>query len=262
MPNKKNGFLQIPRKQLFEFTDQVWFPALFRDLITDGLNFASHLFRYYTPILPRLEALTDQTATIIDLCSGGGGPWSQLIPLSEKKLRVILTDKYPNMAHFEHLRTQFPESIEYRSESIDARQIPPDLEGMVTIFTSFHHFKPEEASQILANMVNQRRVIGIFEITERSLFQICAAPFLIVFGILATTPFIKPPKLSRFLWTYLIPVIPITNVWDGIVSSLRSYTVDELQAMVAPFPEYRWEIGKIESPPFPITYLIGQPNES
>ena len=86
---------------------------------------------------------------------------------------------------------------------------------------------------------------------------------LVPLMVLLTTPFIRPFRWSRLLWTYLIPVVPFVSLFDGLVSNLRTYNVRELlqltEAMDA--KSFQWEIGEVKSPagPIPITYLIGVP---
>ena len=41
------------------------------------------------------------------------------------------------------------------------------------------------------------------------------------------TPFIRPFRWSRLFWTYVIPLVPLTCWWDGVVSQLRAYTPAE-----------------------------------
>ncbi|HWN66477.1 MAG TPA: hypothetical protein VNM90_02495, partial [Haliangium sp.] len=82
--------------------------------------------------------------------------------------------------------------------------------------------------------------------------------------VLATTPFIRPFHWSRLLWTYAVPVVPLACLWDGMVSVLRIYSPEELQALLADVPgsdEYVWDIGqlRVARAPAQITYLIGRP---
>ncbi len=49
-------------------------------------------------------------------------------------------------------------------------------------------------------------------------------------GALLVTPFIRPFRWSRLVFTYVIPVLPLLIVFDGIVSCLRVYSPDELRA--------------------------------
>ena len=79
------------------------------------------------------------------------------------------------------------------------------------------------------------------------------------------TPSIRPFRWSRLLYTYVLPIIPLVLLFDGLVSCLRTYQPRELRELieVVAAPEYRWETGE-QSGTFgglPITYLIGYPRE-
>ena len=54
-------------------------------------------------------------------------------------------------------------------------------------------------------------------------------------------------------------------LFDGLVSCLRTYSVEELRDLAARLDanDYDWDIGTVKSMagPIPITYLIGMPNE-
>jgi hypothetical protein len=61
-------------------------------------------------------------------------------------------------------------------------------------------------------------------------------------------------------------VIPAVVTIDGIVSCLRTYSVNELKKMAAAAteqaPGYVWLAGQEQGRPFSITYLIGYPAEN
>jgi len=225
----------------------------------------------YTPIIPHLLSILERTKSkkIVDMCSGAGGPWLGIKKTLEQKLNspvsLCLTDKYPNLTLFQHTKTKKQQKIDYYKNSVDATQLPSELKGMRTLFSSFHHFHPEEASSILKDAVKHKQGIGIFEITQRNLFSIlmvCLMPL----AVLVVTPFLRPFSWSRLVLTYLIPVIPFLVFFDGFVSCLRSYTLDELRKMTKEFSEegYQWEIGEKRGKflPIPVTYLIGYPIDS
>jgi hypothetical protein len=74
--------MRIPRLHLGELADQPWFPATIRDPVTDYLHFIETKFALHQPT-PSLvaEALQRSDCTrIVDLCSGGGGSISSLLP--------------------------------------------------------------------------------------------------------------------------------------------------------------------------------------
>jgi hypothetical protein len=77
---------------------------------------------------------------------------------------------------------------------------------------------------------------------------------------LFTTPFIRPFKIGRIIFTYIIPIVPLVVMWDGVVSSLRTYSVEELKAIVASLNNsetYDWDIDKVKSGVGVVIYLLG-----
>jgi hypothetical protein len=60
----------------------------------------------------------------------------------------------------------------------------------------------------------------------------------------------------------VIPVVPLLAWWDATVSSLRSYTVEELSEMAGDLGAgYVWDVGivRVPLPAVSMTYLIGTP---
>jgi hypothetical protein len=142
---------------------------------------------------------------------------------------------------------------------VDARDVPPELKGLRTQFLSLHHFRPNDAKQIIQNAINSNSPIAIFEGQERSLTSILAMIFSPL-TVLFTTPFIKPFKFGRIVFTYLIPIVPLFVLWDGVVSSLRTYSIAEMNELVKNLngtETYDWEIKKVKSGPSIILYLLG-----
>jgi hypothetical protein len=174
-------------------------------------------------------------------------------------LEVTLTDKYPNVEAFGSV-ADFADNVTYLGTSIDATEVPASLKGFRTLFTSFHHFRPAAARAILKNAVDNNEGVGIFEYTERN-WLIWGLPTLsIPLFVWLCTPFIRPFRWPRLLWTYLIPVLPIIALWDGFVSNLRTYSVKELNDLVDRLADdrYQWQIGRARSIGVSrVTYAIG-----
>jgi SAM-dependent methyltransferase len=253
----------MARIHLFEFEDQKWFPDFLRNYMTDFLQFLSNKTGMYKPLVPLIEETLKKssTNTIVDLGSGGGGG---LIALNEMlreripSLKIVLTDFYPNIEAFERTK-DLANNFEYESESVDARDVPVDLLGLRTQFLSFHHFKPVDARLILKNALDVKSSIAIFEAQERSIPSVLAMVFSPI-SVLLTTPFIRPFKLGRIIFTYFIPLVPLFVLWDGVVSSFRTYSVAEMQNLIKEVDEanlFEWKVGKIKSGPSKLLYLIG-----
>lgn len=274
------------RIQFIELHEQSWYPSPLRDGLTDALQFGFDLLNMYAPITPLLESVIGATLgrpdsapsehgrSIVDLCSGGAGPWLNLSrrlkprnagsEAAEVDIQISLTDKYPNLRAFENIRVASEDRITFYPGSVDAMKVPGDLKGLRTMFTSFHHFPPDEARAILQNAVDAGEGIAIFESPRRSPSTI-ALVFPLVLLLFVCTPWIRPFRWSRMLWTFLIPIIPLALSFDGVVSCLRAYRPQELRQMVAELTasgcQYHWEIGERAGaiPGAPITYLIGYP---
>ena len=258
---------------LIEIHDHPRFPALLRDLFTDALEGLWNFGNSYKSVLPRLcrtitAAGSLQTRAsgpqVVDLCSGGGGPWPRinrdLAAAEQPPLRVCLTDKYPNCKAFERALANSNGSITFEPHSVDATSVPPGLSGFRTIFSSFHHFNPAEARDILRHAVDSRQGIGVFELARpalKTMLVICVIPLL----VLLYTPSIRPFRWSRLLFNYVIPVIPLALWIDGLISCLRAYSHDELAEMIQSIPvdAYQWELGEERSGMLAVTYLIGYP---
>ena len=89
------------RIHLFEFLDLPWYPDSFRRIQTDYLQFAATRGSGQKNLVPLIRKALRHAGTteIVDLCSGGSGPWLNLQrELAEAgcAVSVKLTDKYPN----------------------------------------------------------------------------------------------------------------------------------------------------------------------
>lgn len=255
------------RVQFIELNDEPWFPSSLRNNVTDALQFGLSLLKAYLPIAPLLLSTLDSTRSksIVDLCSGGGGPWldlSRQFQLDTQGFHILLTDRYPNLQAFQKVVLASENHIAFYPDSVNAMKVPRELQGFRTIFTSFHHFPPEEARAVLQNAVDARQGIGIFEITRRSPSSI-ALMFPWAFMLFVFTPLIRPFRWSRLLCTYVLPIIPFVLLFDGVVSCLRTYQTQELREMVKDLSgiEYEWEVGEHSRGLgiVPITYLVGHP---
>jgi hypothetical protein len=153
----------VKRVHLFELEDQPWFPATIRDFATDYLHFMQSSLKFAGALAPLVErAIRESGVThIVDLCSGGSGPVPTLVErLAERGLEVTatLTDLYPNIPAFEQIARATDSRVTFAAYSVDARQVPPSLTGMRTIFNGFHHLAPQDARAVLHAADADRRL--------------------------------------------------------------------------------------------------------
>jgi len=249
-------------------TDHRFCPRSLRAVVTEYLQFGVKKWKMDSAMVSLLRRALERSGEfqVVDLCSGSGGPWPNLLQRLETEgfpVNVCLTDKYPNAQAFLYARDIFGSSLNFSSEPVDAVHVPESLAGLRTIFSAFHHFSLRDARAILQNAVNHRQGIAIFEVTQRTpwaVFIFFLTSLLMPFCV----PFFRPFRWSSLMWTYLIPASPAVTLFDSLMSCLRTYSVEELRKMTSSIDadEYFWDAGEIKVPhaPVPITYLLGYPN--
>ncbi len=254
----------------FEFEDQIWFPRIIRDSMTDYLRFLFRVFNLYKPALPILKDALTKTKTnqILDLCSGSGGPvemiYVNLRNNFDKEIKIVLSDMYPSELTYQYLSKKTNGGISGIKTPVNAADVPSDIKGFRTIFSGFHHFEWQKATDVLKNSVEAGEGIAIFDGGNKSLGMILL--IIIVHPVLLffCTPFFMPFRLSRYIFTYLIPVIPFCTVWDGVISILRLYSPDELLQIArnATNGNFIWTSGKVKNKfGMSIAYLVGYPGK-
>jgi len=256
------------RQDVGELHEQPWFPASLRDAVTDVLQFLLNWTHYPKLVAPLIRAALDQSRStqVVDLCSGAGGPWFELLEMlgQDSAISVCLTDKFPNEKRSRSVEKASRGRITYASDPVDAETVPRSLRGFRTPVNSAHHFSPRCVQAIFRNAVERQEGIAVFEIPRRTIATLSMTIFMGL-GSLFAVPFMRPFRASLFLWTYVIPVLPVVMWLDGIASCLRAYTLSELQQLCAfgESQQYCWKAGilRIAGLPVAITYMLGYPAE-
>lgn len=256
--------------RVFEFEDQPWLPGIIRDGMTDYLRFLFITFNLYDPVIPLLKDAVQKTRStqLIDLCSGGGGAmeeiYNQLRQTYRADIQVVLTDLFPNIRQVANLKSRHTGGLIRLVTPVDATDVPADLKGFRTLFSSIHHFDKQKAKQVVKNAVGSGQGIGIFDGGDKNIWMIMGILIFHPVMFLLCTPFIRPFRFSRIFFTYLVPVIPLCTVWDGVISILRLYTPDELLRIGQGCGNNNlyWMAGKVRNRfGMKIAYLIGYPKD-
>jgi hypothetical protein len=253
----------LARPHLFEIHEQDWAPAWLRHYSTDYLETLFRRLGIYRRAAPLLAELVRRSGerTIVDLCSGAGGPLPVLASSLVGELgevEIVLTDKFPNRDAFARLERRHGGVIRHVSQPVDARRVPAELRGVRTLFDALHHFDPDEARAILADARDAAVSIAVFEAVSRRPAGVAGA-LLVPALVLGLTPWVQPFRWRRLLFTYLIPLLPLAIGWDGLVSHLRAYSRDELETLARELTvdRYRFEVGELPVGPARLTYVLG-----
>jgi len=259
----------LKRIHLFEFEDFYWFPDWLRICLTRMMIVMHKLLKTPDQLAPLVERglKYSKSHSIIDLCSGSGGPLPEVVNILKGKrgiddVKLIMTDLYPNLKYAEKLNAIGNSDVTYEINPVDAKNVDMSIEGLRTMVGSLHHMKPEAARAILKNAMESLQPFLAFEISDNSYpkwIWWIAIPINIISSFFVSA-LARPFTFQQFLFTYLIPIIPITFAWDGAVSNARTYTLGDLDILLEGLEseEYSWEKGILEGKSKKV-YLLGLP---
>lgn len=247
--------MPLPRLQLFEFNDLTWAPQALRDSLIESLSRALEWGRMLRGLAaPFAQFLEETKATeVVDLCAGAGGPAvvlaTELKRAGKSSPKFLLTDVLPHLELWTQLEKKHPGEIGFIPEPVDATQLPTALGAgrARMIVNALHHMPPDLAKRILLGACEGGPGIFVAEGFERNPLRFFPiAPMGIV--ALLVNPILSPRhRMQKLL---LLPLSFLLAPWDGLVSSMRVYSEEELRAMVAPLGDaYVWSYGTW---PFPL----------
>lgn len=255
----------MARIHAFEIHELPGCPDLLRRICTDYLRTIGEVFRAFEPVEPLLAAAIEKSEerTLVDLCSGGSGPAVTLAEQAKTRWgtapTVVLSDLFPNRRAFAWAAERATVPVKAELEPIDARAVPARLRGARSLFDAFHHFRPADAREILADAARSKSPILVVEATERSAPAIIGMLLFVPLFVLLLTPLVRPFSWGRLLFTYVVPLAVPLIVFDGIISCLRSYSLPELRELTQGLETdgYRFHVGTKKSKGQKLTYLLG-----
>jgi hypothetical protein len=153
-------------------------------------------------------------------------------------------------------------SVEIEENPVDATnaKIVADFR---TMFLSFHHMPPPVAQGIINDAIRTGQGIAICELMIRTVpYALFSA---ITFPLVPLLTFHRYPfSVLRFIFTFIFPVIPFVFAFDGCVSTLRTYSDDDIKAMIKKSPNsesFEWSVGCKWIGLVPLRYCIGYPKQ-
>ncbi|KAF2141383.1 uncharacterized protein K452DRAFT_228869 [Aplosporella prunicola CBS 121167] len=193
--------------------------------------------------------------TVVDFCSGGGGPVPVIERLvnqkrAQRKQQPIpfrLTDISPHIDAWMAAAAQ-SSHLSFVPQSVDATDPPPavisttnnspsdpEYTSGTRVFRlyclAFHHFPDDLARRTLVSTLGTADGFAILELQDRRLLSLLM--MALDFGlVLLVTPFWFWNDPLQLLFTYLLPVLPAVLSFDGAVSALRTRTFGEVVRLV------------------------------
>lgn len=203
-----------------------------------------------------VDTRTDSKLSVVDFCSGGGGPTPTIEKLvntkrktlSQPPIPFVLSDIHPHLDSWIKACSQSA-NLSFIPQSVDATDPPAAVisrssaaERPASPFRSdtrvfrlyclaFHHFNDELATKVLKSTMETSDGFAIIELQDRHLSSLILMmlDFFLVF-LASILWFWRDPLM--LLLTYVIPIMPFIMSFDGAVSSLRTRTFEEVLALM------------------------------
>ncbi|TKA75748.1 hypothetical protein B0A49_02583 [Cryomyces minteri] len=201
--------------------------------------------------LGQIEDLEESKFTIIDFCSGGGGPVPTIERLvnqerasqGEKPIPFLLSDIHP---HLDAWITASSRSahLSFVPQSVDATHPPVSVTSRTATFNNpaeaytsdtrvfrlyclaFHHFPDALARKTLASTLATSDGFAIIELQDRHVFSLAlmALDLLLVFFV---SPLWFWGDWLRLLFTNIVPLLPVIQAFDGAKEEHSAHTISQ-----------------------------------
>ena len=284
----------MKRLHLFEVEDLAICPDWIRDRVTSMIVVVHRWLGVPRMVADQLGILLAdldaEAVTIVDVCSGNGGPLPDALELITEqnldcRVKLVLTDLRPPsgwVAESSSGKGKAESSVQYFKRSLNAclplmeqlRITENDgcdsligNESLVvrTLVCGFHHFAPEHARLVLLDAQKSKHPLVIFELTDgtvppRWLWWVTLPPNFL-FGLLVSL-FTWPVTVGGLVFSFLLPIIPACFAWDGAVTSARTYREAEFYDLIDTLPaseDYQWEFKTVPGAVVQHSLIVGRP---
>lgn len=205
------------------------------------LDFCNSRFRPWyqqTAVEILASARQQSVAAVVELGAGGAPILREVavrlrdtpVPPS-RPLVLIPTDLYPALLEWRRLQDDFP-IIQPRETPVHFEDPPtwPDR-TLLVLAAALHHVPRPGRARLLLRLACSATAVLVFEPVRRTplsmlLTSFCWFPALLTPAAL----WHRPGRRRRVLLCWLIPLVPLMFVWDGLVSCLREWSDDEWNA--------------------------------
>ncbi|MCB1316456.1 MAG: hypothetical protein KDK27_10910 [Leptospiraceae bacterium] len=214
----------MKRKQIPQLMNQSWFPSLFTELMMEFLTWFVNLVGAAKPFMPVIDAAM----------------------LSASRKHFINMD-FQAGAGFETVAPRLDASWTVSHIPLQAVGFSAGESGLYLSINNFHQLHPDDARSILTEIARSRNPVAILEGNNDSLWQIFGMTVIVPLTVILSAPFVKPFRISRLLFTYVIPLLPCVTMIDGCLALVKLYSPADLRELTDSIDapgEYIWETGK------------------
>ena len=215
---------------------------------------AIHFDRKLLALFNRLKEKT-KAKEFLDLGSGAGNVVEFLVRNTEGPYTYAISDLQPCLKSYDEIKHRNQGRIDFVPYSVDLCQADGILKNKaVTIITTFHELDRREAQKAINNLLGYSKGFLIAEPIDKSAGQLFRLPWIVLYFWLVPL-WTKPRTFSRLFFTWLVPVLPLFHMHDGLISLLRSYTKLDFVKLLKNGKSRGWE-GEVNTIDVDTTYVL------
>jgi hypothetical protein len=240
----------------FELCERPELPGWFRQDIFASLGWIQSTFGLKGVLENTVPEIVQAACAnkIFELGSGSGDGIAHVARSVGPDVEVMATDLFPNPDMWRERLSGIsnasycdqPVSFENYHEVLDRHQLGGNI---VLLVAAFHHVPTDQARVFLERAAQKKAHVLIIEPLSRT------AKGLALGGLAAIPSFAAPfaaknlpmkQRLRSFAMHWLLPLIPLSLMHDGMISALRQRTTDEMKELAKGLPfelESRTQLG-------------------
>lgn len=220
-----------------QISNSKWFPGFLRGCMHEFMTWFVQRVNAAQPFLPVVEEGLKYTNGIVEVKMNVGAGFETLDPL---------------------VPAEIPRS------HIEVNNFNAEQEGLYVFVNSFHQLDRIKAFEVLSTIARNNRPVVVLEGNNDSLWQVFGMVVIVPLTVLLTAPFVRPFRIERLVFTYLIPILPIVTCIDGFLALFKLYSPKDMEELVSTIPTrlYQWKSGKLDNGRGgKIIYLLGHPTQ-
>lgn len=244
---------------IYECNDSPHCPQFIRESILEVLGNSIRDAGVYEKLAPRfIDFCTKHhIKNILEIGAGSGESTAVFVDAvfrhQQKPPHIYISDLLPMHEVMKATAARYPDVLTPLEDSLDIRNaaVAP-VHDMRMVLSAFHHFDPDVVRSFFKDAREQQLAIFIAEPFTNSLRAFFPL-FLHGFTSLARNG-VQSSKMRfvKFFFTFLLPLIPMCLLWDGLVSMIRMYDKKGFMEIVETLPEsesgYQWHYEEVKVP--------------
>lgn len=227
------------RVDSFEFGDLAAAPAFYHQFLREFMSKIYLVFGIHKLWRSEISSFVKKqnSQCIHDPCAGSGYV-NQLIFESLPReldakfyLSDLMTNESPEFA--KQINALGYKNLKFAESPVDLLKIEAENQMPKMFVNSFHHFSREQVKEILKNTLGQGKEVLVLEYCRKTPDSLLSMLFGAILSLIFF-PFVVEKKyiLPSFIFCFLVPIIPLMLVWDGVVSCLRTHSVSSLRQIL------------------------------